>query len=377
MVFMKKTFHFGWIPLQLPKGFCRVPLHFGTRLGGTPGNVSFDAVPDELIGIQFWRVGRQIKDLKRPIGFFDKLFHPCTFVDWMAIKNEERSPGPSCHQAFQERKKHRPCNSVFNHHESHQAPGRYRRDHIHRKPRACCSNDRRFTANSPGRPSMVIRSDPGFVSKKDFRVLLLGSGFDRRELLFEPSLHGFGILLHCPMQWLLAGDSENFESPTNCLTTHFDEWKFAFQRLSEHFPRPKPKREAQLPGVFLDYPIQPLHVFLFKDMRPSQKRLGPQRLFTTGMEGGKPAINRSSIEAKRPDNDLGTFAFLNALNGDLSDRFKSLVAHFPAINLIHVDSIHYILKSGNTYGLISNIDLLNCWTQNKILNFITGIVNRL
>ena len=95
---------------------------------------------------------------------------------------------------------------------------------------------------------MVVRPDPGLVSKVDGRALLLGRGPDGGVLLTLPPLHGRGILLVGAVQRPLRRKPELAQQPA-CRNHRQSHAEFAADHLADHLPGPQRELELHLARI--------------------------------------------------------------------------------------------------------------------------------
>lgn len=95
--------------------------------------VVFDVIPDELIGIEFWTVGRQKEQVQFVLNPFQEglyLFGP---VSRMGIDDEKDFSLLAVKETLQELQKDGSVCRFFGDHESDISPGRDGRDHVEAK----------------------------------------------------------------------------------------------------------------------------------------------------------------------------------------------------------------------------------------------------
>jgi hypothetical protein len=169
--------------------------HVGERENTcSPQSVGFHFPPNAFIWIQLRTVSGQDEQAQISLILSNRFCNFAGFVHGMPIPNQKNRLRSPYHQAVQKAADHVRIQIILFNHKSQATPpftalimfNRYR------APVGVCP------LSPPGRPRMIIASQPRFIFKPDFGSRLFGFFSNRRIFLLNPLPHQLGFLLVRP-----------------------------------------------------------------------------------------------------------------------------------------------------------------------------------
>lgn len=319
-------------------------------------NVVLQIVPDQFVGIQFWRVRRQEEQPQSGRDGFDERSDHRRLVRGMPVYDQEDGTTTTMDQPFQvldedfrrntpsdDRKVKLPCST----HGGNQ---------VHPKPCSSRRNDRSLATGRPGGSGMCVRPDTSLVAKKHQCFAVFCVLANARILFFQPSRHSIGVLLVCSPQRPLRTQTELIHQSAYRRTTQL------YAKLSpdndfHHVQCPQRKQETHLQRILGSHrPVNPRHLLPVQFPWAPPALSSVQRIPSTGSIHGQPTEHRGSAHPHRLCNLVRRMSVLNTSHAASSKVRQRLSAQSPRI-LFHARE--YRLSRASCpyyYGNVSNVE---------------------
>ena len=145
-----------------------------------PNDVILQVIPDPLIGIELWRVGRKQEQAK---PLFDRLCvkepgHRPGLVRGVSVHDQKDHAVTAMQQASDEVDKPGGAHGPFDGHKPKLSLGAHRGDDVQAEPRPGATDKRRVPFERPGGARMMVRAHPGLIAKEDLGLQALRQPLD-------------------------------------------------------------------------------------------------------------------------------------------------------------------------------------------------------
>ena len=309
---------------------------------GPPAHLGLQRIPDQLVGVEFGRIGGEGKEAQAPVGRLDESLHRRGPMGRVPIDDEEDGARRLVEEALQEGTELRARHPAGNHHEPEASPWTNGRDEVEPKPRSRRSNHWGLPHGSPGGAGVGIRSHAGLVSEIEGGACPFGQGPDIRVLCHQPALHRRRVLLVGPVEGALGAQAEFLQETSHGHLAQPDPEPVPDQ-VADHRTGPEGELELELQwGLLHDRPVQPGQLLPLQPRRPAGDRLGSE-----GIEAALPGLREPFVDpapgkAQRADDRFRALSRFHALHGPNAEFFQCLVAEAAPVGCSHNTSIAYV-----------------------------------
>ena len=262
-------------------------------------DVVFQIVPDQFVGVQLRRVGRQEEQPQAGRDGFGKLSDHHGFVRGMPVDNQKDGLAPAVDQPLQVFDKDFRRHSPLHDGKMKLACPTHCGNQVHAEPGSRCRHDRRLAARRPGRAGMRVRPDPRFVAEKDTCLAGFSLLADAGILVIQPLRNGSRILLIGPPQGTLRTQPQLIHQASDGRAAQLNP-ELASNHDPNHVQRPQGKRETHLQGVLSrNRAVHPGDLSSGEFPRPTTPSACLQGLPSTATVHRKPIEDRRSADAQR------------------------------------------------------------------------------
>src|SRR5580658_8918031 len=164
-----------WRTLQRSQMIDGVFLHLLLVIVGKPSQrVSFEAVPDKFVRVEFGAIAGEEKQLESPVGAVDEAFGHFGLVAWVPVDNEIDGLSSSVQEQFEKLHKLSRPHGSLHHHESKQASRAYGGYHVEPEASARAVHDWSQPLSAPSSAAVMVGTNTSLVAEEDFGPGLTG-----------------------------------------------------------------------------------------------------------------------------------------------------------------------------------------------------------
>lgn len=291
-----------------------------------------EVVPDELIGIQLWRIARQEMQLQATGEPLDVLRDQRRTVRGMAVEDQQHRALAAAHEVRQQFDEPRGVEPLGVDLVPEFTAGGDGGDRTHTLTPAAGLDLGRLPPQSPGAPEDLVGADSSLVEEADRRADARGPGTQAGELRRFPALDCRRIaLVRAPQRFLWRDVQLGEQSPDRRHAHPHPEPLLDQDR--HNLAGPQAKVEAVLARVLTSDPSTDLELLSWQKRRltPRMRARLESRLATT-LRDLQPLVDCRATQPDALDDATWGFALLHPPNRQQADGFRGLVRQCASVN---------------------------------------------